>query len=250
VPADDRKRGFLIMPFSDELNWLHEEIMEASLAEKVTTRRADNIFKPGAILQQIFDEIDEADLIFAVCTGRNANVFFELGYAWREHSPILIAEDTHDLPFDLSAFRTELYGRDVPSADRHSLQLRLRKAIRASLDDERIPRGRRLMRAPKVKQATRLSATLQDNGRNHNLVVTNSGNVELRNVDVEVPEDVKRGFHMHTEGDLPVDVLRPGESVKFPVSLTMGLGRRIFDITLRGDEPGGDALEFPCKISV
>lgn len=247
--SDERKYGFLIMPFDVELNWLNEVIMEAGLAERVTTRRADNIFKPGAILQQIFDEIDSADLIFAVCTGRNANVFFELGYAWRNHSPILIADTSADLPFDVAAFRTEMYGGDSPSTDRHSLGLRLQKTIRAALKDEQVPRGRRLNSPPKAKQSARLSATLLDDGRSHNLIVSNTGTIELNSVDVLLPEDIKSGFSIHGE-DLPIDIMRPGENAKLLASITFGLRRRIFDITLRAQDSDGASYEFPVKISV
>lgn len=71
------------MPFDKQLEWLYEDVIHASVDEKLDTHRADNIAKPGVILDQIFQGIDEADVVFAVCTGRNANVFLELGYAWR-----------------------------------------------------------------------------------------------------------------------------------------------------------------------
>lgn len=132
------------MPFDPALNWLHAEVIHASVAQGVHTRRADDSAQPGPVVQQILDDIDAADVIFAVCTGKNANVFFELGYAWGHHTPILIAEDTHDLPFDLLGNRTALYGRKSPGADRHTLRFRLEKAIASVLAEGGLPRGRRL----------------------------------------------------------------------------------------------------------
>lgn len=246
-----RQRGFLITPFSQELNWLHDLVVEVSLREGVDTERADNIFAPGAILQQILDKIENADVIFAICTGKNPNVFFELGYAWQRHRPILIAEDTHDLPFDVAAFRTELYGRDTHGTDRHSLGMRLRKAVRATLLDENLPRGRRLSEAPAVQSASRLSAALHETGRSgsYRLVLTNSGTTEMHNVTVEVPKDAT-SFHLHVGDEFPLDILRPGESVKLLVSVSMGGGEQIFDLILHGDDPAGNALEFASKISL
>lgn len=248
MAAGERAQAFLIMPFDNDLDWLREVIIEAALEENVDTTRADNIFSPGAILQQILENIDNADIIFAVCTGKNANVFFELGYAWLHHKPILIAEDTKDLPFDIAAFRAELYGREQHGADRHSLNLRLRRAIRASLSEERLPRGRKLR--PRRLPAARLSAALHSTGGpgSYRLVVTNTGNLELTNVDVDVPEEA-RSFHLHAD-ELPVSVLRPGESVKLHSSVTMGGGKSVFDLTLSGDSPDGERLKFPSKISL
>ena len=133
------------MPFDAALNWVHAEVIHASVAQGVRTRRADDSARPGPVVQQILDDIDAADVIFAVCTGKNANVFFELGYAWRHHTPILIAEDTHDLPFDLRGNRTALYGRKSPGADRDTLRFRLQEAIASVLAEDGLPRGRRLV---------------------------------------------------------------------------------------------------------
>lgn len=132
------------MPFDPALSWLHAEVVRASVAQGVRTRRSDDSAQPGPVVQQILDEIDAADVIFAVCTGKNANVFFELGYTWRHHTPILIAEDTHDLPFDLLGNRTALYGRKSLGADRDTLRFRLEDAIASVLAEDRRPRGRRL----------------------------------------------------------------------------------------------------------
>lgn len=188
-------------------------------------------------------------LIFAVCTGKNPNVFFELGYAWLHHKPILIAEDTNDLPSDILAFRTELYGRDQHGADRHSLNLRIRKAIRATLSEERLPRGRRLK--PQKLPAARLSAALHETGGrgSYRLVLSNTGNLELRNVDVAIPPDAT-SLHVHTGDVLPVDILRPGESVKLHSSVVMGGGKQVFDLVLSGEDPEGQRREFPSKISL
>jgi hypothetical protein len=246
-PAHDPKRGFLIMPFDSSLDWLHEAVITASAHEGVQTRRADNIFQRGQILQQILDDIDQADVVFAVCTGKNANVFFELGYAWRNHKPILIAEGTHDLPFDVAAFRTELYGSDQAGADRQTLPFRLRRAIVGVLDDNSIPRGRRLSTPPEPRKVARLTARLVQAGNGRKLTIANSGTVEIEDVDITVPEEAT-SFRLRDHG-LPIKILRPGESVDFHVGIVMGGGVRIFDLVLSGKLPDGEPVEIPAKIS-
>ena len=47
----------------------------------VELRRADSIFSSGVVVDQIREAIADADLVIAVCTGKNANVFYELGMA-------------------------------------------------------------------------------------------------------------------------------------------------------------------------
>lgn len=242
------KRGFLIMPFKSEFEWIKDDVIAAGLDVGVEIDRADDIFSPGVILDQIFAAIDGAHVVVAVCTGRNANVFFELGFAWRHHDPILIAESTDDLPFDIQHFRAVMYGG--PAADQHprTLRARVRRALRAVLDEARLPRGQRLLTPPAPKQAARLSAQLTGVGSSQRLILSNSGTMELHNVNVDVPDEAT-SFGLLADG-LPIDTLRPGEQVKFPVSVTMGGGPRIFDIQLGGETADGDHLTFPTKISL
>ena len=246
--AGAQKRGFLIMPFHPALEWIKDDVVAAGLDVGVEIDRADDIFDRGVILDQIFRAIDEADVVVAVCTGRNPNVFFEMGYAWRHHKPILIAHDTEDLPFDVQHFRTELYGREGADQHRKTLRPRVRKAIQAVLDDERLPRGRRLEVPPRKKQAPRLSAQLIGGSNSMRLVISNTGTEDLFEVDLVIPEDAT-SFHVFAH-DTPVDVLRPGEQIKLPVTQVMGGGRSIFDITLTGKTADGEQQEFPSKISL
>jgi hypothetical protein len=246
--AEAPKRGFLIMPFKPDLEWIRDEVVAAGLDEGVEIDRADNIFDRGVVLDQIFRAIDEADVIVAVCTGRNPNVFFEMGYAWRNHNPILIADDTNDLPFDIQHYRTELYGRTGADQHRLTLRPRVRKAIKAVLVEERLPRGQRLARPPTRKQAARLSAQLIGGSNNNRLVISNTGTADMHEVNIEVPEDAT-SFSLFAT-DMPIEVLRPGEQVKLLASQHMGPGRRIFDIKLTGKTAAGENLEFPVKISL
>lgn len=65
--------------------------------------RADDIFTPGVIMDQIRTAIETSEHSVVVCTGRNANVFYELGLADpMGHQPILLAAAVSDLPFDVS----------------------------------------------------------------------------------------------------------------------------------------------------
>jgi hypothetical protein len=243
------RRGFLIMPFDTNLDWLRDDIIAAGRSLDVAIDRADDIFAPGVLLDQILDAIDQAAVVVGICTGRNANVFFELGYAWRSHSPVLLAETSSDLPFDVAHYRTLIYGAPTPALDREELQSKLARMMEAAMAARPLPRGHRLQSAPSVKPRTRLSADLQENGRGgYRLVIANTGTVDVHDVDVTVPPEVQM-FRLHADS-LPVAVLRPGERIRQLASASMGSGPSVFDIELSGRTPDGEAVTFPAKISI
>ena len=246
---DLQKRGFIIMPFLKDLDWLRHEIISASFDQGVAAKRGDDVFSPGTVLEQILRDIDSADVILVVCTGMNANVFFELGYAWREHTPILIADKAESLPFNIKHLRTVLYDGDTAETSRSTLRWRLSQAIEASLKEARIPRGKRLSAPPVQKEAARLTARLRERGRNsHELLLANEGTVTLSKVNLVVPKEAS-SFSVHTD-ELPIDEMRPGDKVPLLASITMGGGKRIFDVTMQGYAPGGELLEFKSKIGL
>lgn len=246
--AEDRKTGFLIMPFDPQLDWLHGEIVSAAVAEGASIVRADNIFAPGAILGQILDQIDNSDFVVAVCTGKNANVFFELGYAWRSHIPVLVADNSDDLPFDVAAFRTVMYGGSTAADSRETLSFRLRSTIKEAVGAAPLPRGRVVSRPAQGEPAARLRGQSRDNGKNKEFTVSNKGSVELHQVDIEVPSDV--GSLFVARDDLPAEVLRPGESFNVPTIGMMGGGPRIFDVKVRGLDPDDQPVEGIFKVSL
>ena len=90
---------------------MQRAVRDACREAGVELRRADSIFRSGVIVDQIREAMADADLIIAVCTGTNANVFYELGMAEAMgHQPILIAPDARHLPFDKAHCRCHMYG--------------------------------------------------------------------------------------------------------------------------------------------
>ena len=124
------------MPFDASVDWLREEVRAAGQMVGVEVERADDIFTAGVIVDQVKRRILEADAVIAVCTGHNPNVFYELGIAEQLHKPILLAEGSEDLPFDVKHFRAHFYG---PAGDvrRKTLRDRVAAAIRQTIDETR-----------------------------------------------------------------------------------------------------------------
>jgi len=73
--------------------------------------------------------------VIAICTGKNANVFYELGLAEAAgHRPILVAPDARHLPFDKAHCRCHMYGGKRLTTK--NLRARLVKAITETLTGE------------------------------------------------------------------------------------------------------------------
>ncbi len=134
--------AFLLTPFGakaagDEkpatYRAVQRAIRSACADASVELRRADSIFRSGVVVDQIREALADADLVLAVCTGKNANVFYELGLAEAMgHTPILIAPDASHLPFDKAHWRCHMYGGRRLTT--RNLRGRLVKAIEETLD--------------------------------------------------------------------------------------------------------------------
>ncbi|MCY4482640.1 MAG: hypothetical protein OXC12_07180 [Spirochaetaceae bacterium] len=77
-------------------------------------QRADDVFRPGIILQDIINSLLDADLVIAEVTPPNPNVFYELGYAHALAKPtVLLARRGGELPFDISGYRVIFYDDSI-----------------------------------------------------------------------------------------------------------------------------------------
>ena len=72
--------------------------------------RADHEARPGTITEQMYDHILGDNLLIAILTGHNPNVFYEVAVAEAAARPlILLIENGHGIPFDISARRVLQY---------------------------------------------------------------------------------------------------------------------------------------------
>jgi hypothetical protein len=100
-----------IMPFSNSLRPVYEDHVKVVVRQLgFTVARADDFFAASAVVSDIWNAIYAARLLIADCTGRNANVFYEIGIAHTLGKPvILIAQNAKDIPFDVRHIRVLLY---------------------------------------------------------------------------------------------------------------------------------------------
>jgi hypothetical protein len=87
------------MPFRPELNYLYRSLKQYldQAFPGITAVRGDDQPLTVPLLQKIADYIRQADVVVADCSGRNPNVFYELGLAHALDKPVvLITSDPID----------------------------------------------------------------------------------------------------------------------------------------------------------
>lgn len=100
----------VMMPFAAEFGVVFEAIKAAATGADLQCRRADDIWENASIIQDVVSLIDRSRIVVCDCTGRNPNVFYEVGIAHTlGREVILLAQNEHDIPFDLRHLRHVRY---------------------------------------------------------------------------------------------------------------------------------------------
>jgi len=122
--------AFVIMPFDDTIaNECYQHGIKLILKNKnIQVRRADEIFSVNPILEDIVNAIKDASVIIADISGKNPNVFYELGisHILKPKNTIMITHDEYgSLPFDISHFRIIKYVNSMEGLSTFKKQLEL-----------------------------------------------------------------------------------------------------------------------------
>ncbi|TET19843.1 hypothetical protein E3J74_05080 [Candidatus Bathyarchaeota archaeon] len=107
---------FIIMPFNPTFQSEYESIIRPAVeAVKLTPIRADEIYSRPRVTADIWKGLRSARIVIAELTGKNTNVFYEVGLAHSLGKPvIIITRNQDDVPFDLKALRYVYYDIDDP----------------------------------------------------------------------------------------------------------------------------------------
>ena len=113
IPTDS---CFTIMPFGGWFDDYYASVYKPAIeAAGLKPKRADDLYRPSTIVNDIWTYTRAAKLVLADLTGKNANVFYELGLAHALAKPVvLVAESMNDVPFDLRALRVIEYDKNEP----------------------------------------------------------------------------------------------------------------------------------------
>lgn len=115
----DKLRAFVIMDFSERFEYIYSEVIKPVCDTlEIECFRADEYNYPGSIIKDILDSIRDFDIIIADITPDNANVYFEIGYAYAlgKNPVLLMDKEREKLPFDVSGFRVIMYNNTIKGA--------------------------------------------------------------------------------------------------------------------------------------
>ena len=109
--SQSKSVAFVLMSFHTDFDDLYElGIKAACQLAGVDCARVDEQIFVDDILNRIYAQIENADVIISEMTGKNSNVFYETGYAHALHKRvILLAREKEDIPFDLTHYPHIIY---------------------------------------------------------------------------------------------------------------------------------------------
>ena len=115
-PIPIRDTVAVMMPFSQDLDVVHEAIKTACSIYRLEALRVDDISSPTPIADDVFKTIAESKLVICDLTGLNRNVLYETGLAHGLNRDVIMIvqddDDTTGIPFDLRHIRYIKYKSD------------------------------------------------------------------------------------------------------------------------------------------
>ncbi|MBI1381465.1 MAG: hypothetical protein GC161_10310 [Planctomycetaceae bacterium] len=117
---------FVMMPFGEWFDRYYTDIYMPAIKDAgFEPIRADELFTTGSVVEQIWEQIEKSKLLLADLSGKNPNVFYELGLAHAARKPVVFtAGQLEDVPFDLRHLRVIIYETREPE-----WASRLRKSV-------------------------------------------------------------------------------------------------------------------------
>jgi hypothetical protein len=127
---------FVVMPFAEAMRPVYEDhIKRVARQLNRSVARADDFFSADSIMSDVWNAISAARVIIADCTGRNPNVFYEIGLAHTLGKPVVLASQTaEDIPFDVRHVRTIIY--EYSPRGMLQFERNLRKTVESALDND------------------------------------------------------------------------------------------------------------------
>jgi hypothetical protein len=106
------ERCFVVCPFGEPFDEYYKEIYRPAIVDAgLVSLRADEVFSPGIFMRDVVNGILTSAIVLADLTGRNANVFYEVGLAHAYGKPVIMVTQEKDaVPSDLQGLRWIGYG--------------------------------------------------------------------------------------------------------------------------------------------
>jgi hypothetical protein len=127
---------FVVMPFLTDLKPIYDDhIRNTAQRMNLTVSRGDDFFTAQSIISDIWNALNSCRIVIADCTGRNPNVFYEIGMAHTLGKPvILISQSKDDIPFDIKHIRYLIY--EFTPRGMSEFEKKLELTIESELENE------------------------------------------------------------------------------------------------------------------
>lgn len=102
---------FVMMPFGQWQDAYYKDVFSGAIrGAGMEPVRADELFSTGTVIEQVWEQIQKSKILMADLSGKNANVFYELGLAHAARKPVVFTtSNLEDVPFDLRHLRVIVY---------------------------------------------------------------------------------------------------------------------------------------------
>lgn len=219
---------FVIIPFGPTYNTEYEKIIRPAVeAAELECVRADEIYSRPQIMADIWKSIRSTRIVIAELTGRNTNVFYEVGLAHTLGKPaIIITRNEEDVPFDLKALRYLYYSMEDPFWD-ENLKKALTDMIQNLLKEEEygtVFEGIKLIGKTEYEGKEKLPAEKEKEKPSHDLTDVWRGTMNIEEASYRCKLDL-----IQQEGILSGQML---------VSFTTDKKRTVVQETMKGEIKG------------
>ena len=225
------------MPFDEGFNDIYQLGIKAACKDAGGyCERVDEQIFHESILERVYNQIAKADLIIADMTGRNPNVFYEVGYAHAlGQRVILLTQKSDDIPFDLKHYPHIVYGGKIAEL-KGDLEKRVRWAFenpknfkKASQEQIQIfYRGQRIIDSPEITIDARTSGVVALN-MPFDIHNSTEKTIEVTEFQVGFIADSKIGLHQANNGRSTQQSYQT-RSVSLPNDLTIHIVDNVFQI--------------------
>src|SRR5262245_27268863 len=129
---------FVAMPFKHQFDPVLDVIKDVGHLLGTQTNYLDEQPTTGSILGHLRSQIAGSDLMVAVVSEENGNVYYEIGLAHCQKKPVvLLTSDPSSLKFDLRDHRAIVYDPKDPGRIRDELVRTIKAALDRTSDPDR-----------------------------------------------------------------------------------------------------------------
>ena len=135
VPTKEQNKKLVAVMLPFKLNQTYDAVKKACDQHGLECKKANDIWENSTFIQDIFELIFTCEVVAADFTGKNANVFYEVGIAHTLGKTVIpLTQSLNDVPTDLGHHRALIY---LPNAEGYiELTKELKKRLQTLIPND------------------------------------------------------------------------------------------------------------------